>query len=210
VRLVPNKSKRKENLAGKLIHGMLTFLHLSDLHFTVADANTAFDRDAKIREALLADLGKDGRTKFDAILVTGDIAYHGSAAEFVRAKDWFEVVRKITDSSPEALFVIPGNHDVNRKAVEKDSSLWELHQSLRKKDMSYENRLASLNKKLRDGSFDFLTALTEYRAFSGECDCPTTPNDLAWVQALDDAPVIGTRNQLSRARDSCCDLRRAR
>jgi predicted MPP superfamily phosphohydrolase len=169
---------------------MLTFLHLSDLHFTVTDADSAFDRDAKIRETLLADLGKDGRTKFDAILVTGDIAYHGMATEFARAKDWFEVVRKATESSPEALYVIPGNHDVNRKAVEKDSSLWELHQSLRNKKMSYEDRLASLNKKLRDNSFDFLTALNEYRAFSLECDCPTTPKDLAWVQSLNDGQLL--------------------
>jgi 3',5'-cyclic AMP phosphodiesterase CpdA len=61
---------------------MLTFLHLSDLHFTTTDADTQFDRDVKIREALLADLGKDGRSKFDAILVTGDIAYHGRVEEF--------------------------------------------------------------------------------------------------------------------------------
>ena len=66
---------------------MLTFLHLSDLHFTTSDAGTQFDLDVKIREALLADLGKDERTNFDAILVTGDIAYHGRAEEFAMAKN---------------------------------------------------------------------------------------------------------------------------
>jgi 3',5'-cyclic AMP phosphodiesterase CpdA len=53
---------------------MLTLLHLSDLHITTADAGTQFDRDSNIRDALLADLGRDGRTNFDAILITGDIA----------------------------------------------------------------------------------------------------------------------------------------
>lgn len=163
---------------------MLTLLHLSDLHVTTTDAGTQFDRDAKVREALLDDLGKDGRTKFDAILVTGDIAYHGRADELARAKTWLENVRTITSSSPEALFVVPGNHDVNQTSVPKDSSLWDLHQSLRK-EMLHEDRLASLDKKLHD-PFDFLTALAEYGAFAAEYGCPTTTKELAWVQVLDD------------------------
>ena len=167
---------------------MLTFLHLSDLHFTTSDADTQFDRDVKIREALLADLGKDGRTNFDAILVTGDITYHGRAEEFIRAKAWLEEVRKTTGSSPEALFVVPGNHDVNQAIVSPNSSLWELHQSLRK-PMPHEERLASLNKKLHD-PFDFLTAMAEYRAFAAEYDCPTNPKELAWVQVLDDERLL--------------------
>ena len=51
---------------------MLTLLHLSDLHITTDDAGSKFDRDLKIRQALLDDLGTEGRTEFDAILVTGD------------------------------------------------------------------------------------------------------------------------------------------
>jgi hypothetical protein len=58
---------------------MLTFLHLSDLHFVTDHAGTQYDRDIEIRAAILDDLGKEGRTSFDAILVTGDVAYHGRA-----------------------------------------------------------------------------------------------------------------------------------
>ena len=162
---------------------MLTFLHLSDLHFTTSDAGTQFDLDVKIREALLADLGKDERTNFDAILVTGDIAYHGRAEEFAMAKKWFEEVRIRTSTSPEALYVVPGNHDVNRDTVSVGSSLWELHQTLRQ-EMPHANRLKSLEKKLQD-PFDFLTALKEYRNWAAECGCPTNPEELAWVQVHD-------------------------
>jgi predicted phosphodiesterase len=167
---------------------MLTFLHLSDLHITTTDAATQFDRDVKIREAILADLGKEERTNFDAILVTGDIAYHGRADEFTRAKVWLEEVRAATGSPPEALFVVPGNHDVNHATVSKDSSLWELHQSLRRA-MSDEDRLASLEKKLHD-PFDFLAGLAEYRAFAAEYACPSNPKQLAWVQVLGDGHVL--------------------
>jgi predicted phosphodiesterase len=161
---------------------MLVFLHLSDLHIATSDAGTQFDRDVKIRQAILDDLGKDGRTNFDAILVTGDVAYHGKADEFARAKAWFEEVRTATNSSPESLFVVPGNHDVNRSTVSKDSSLWELHQAIRAISNN-EGRLVSLQKKLQD-PFDFLTALGEYRAFASEYGCPTAPSALAWTQTL--------------------------
>lgn len=166
---------------------MLTFLHLSDLHFTVADADTQFDRDAKIRSALIAALGSAQPAPFDAILVTGDIAYHGTADEFQRAKIWLEELRTKTVTSPEALFVVPGNHDVNRKCVPKGSSLWDLHQSIRA-EADHEAREASLEKKLKD-PFDFLTAMSAYRAFAGEYACPTEPLRLAWAQVLEDKPL---------------------
>lgn len=169
---------------------MLTFLHLSDLHITTEDAGSQFDRDLKIRQALLDDLGIEGRTAFDAILVTGDIAYHGSADEYARAKLWFEEVRTKTKSDPEALFVVPGNHDVNQKVVYKASSLWDLHQALRDPKMSLEDRLASLEGKLKDPTLDFLAALKEYSAFAQEYGCPTSCKDLAWVQFLSEGKAL--------------------
>lgn len=191
---------------------MLTFLHLSDLHITCADAGTQFDRDLKIREALIDDLGKDGRTNFDAILVTGDIAFHGRAEEFDRAKTWFEDLRLATNSLPEALFVVPGNHDVNQSFVSKGSSLWELHQSLRQISDN-ETRQQSLEKKLKD-PYDFLLALTEYRAFATECGCPTEPKDLAWVQVLNNGAVLEDQTSirfhgLNSALISDCDDKKA-
>lgn len=163
---------------------MLSFLHLSDLHITTNDAGSQFDRDFKIRQALLDDLGIEGRTNFDAILVTGDVAYHGSADEFARARLWFEEVRTKTSSDPEALFVVPGNHDVNQKVVYKSSSLWDLHQALRDSRMSVEDRLASLEGKLKDPTLDFLAAQKEYIGFAQEYGCPTSCKELAWVQFL--------------------------
>ena len=163
---------------------MLTFLHLSDLHFSTKDADTQFDRDIKIREALLDDLGKEGRTEFDAILVTGDIANHGLAEEFNLAKSWFEKIRTQTKSNPEALFVVPGNHDVNHGTVFKSSMLWDVHQTLRDPKLTRASLNESLKAKLKDHTLDFLAALKEYSAFAQEFDCPTSCKELAWVQCL--------------------------
>jgi len=163
---------------------MLTFLHISDLHITTEDAGSQFDQDVKIRQAMLDDLGIEGRKNFDAILVTGDVAYHGRAAEFERAKKWFEEVRTKTHSNPEAFFVVPGNHDVNQAIVFKSSGLWDLHAAIRNPKMSSAERLASLECKLKDPTIPFLAAMREYNAFASEYGCPTTCNGLAWVQIL--------------------------
>lgn len=168
---------------------MLKFLHLSDLHMTTKDAGTQFDLDYKIRAALLDDLGKEDRTNFDAILVTGDIAYHGLSDEFERAKKWLEEVRTKTNSTPEALFVVPGNHDVNRETVKATSSLYELHQLLRNRELSHAQRADSLQAKLKD-PFDFLAAMTGYRAFAQEHGCPTSTKELAWVQFLNGGKTL--------------------
>jgi len=164
---------------------MLTLLHISDLHITTDGAGGQFDRDLIIRQAMLDDLGKDNRSNFDAILVTGDIAYHGRADEYVRAKRWLEELRTKCSSDPEAIFVVPGNHDVNQAKVSKHSSVWELHQTLRT-NRPDEERLASLQAKLKDPALDFLIALKEYCDFAQGYGCPTSVGQLAWLQFLDD------------------------
>lgn len=175
---------------------MLTFLHMSDLHFISDDAGTQYDRDDEIRAALLDDLGKEGRTDFDAILVTGDIAYHGRQSEFERASSWFSEIREKTNVPPESLFTIPGNHDVNQNHVKKGSIMWEAHSNLRKlKDET--DREERLEGMLKDDSWDFLLPLTEYKNFAAKHGmlAKTSAQDLAWACQLtskleDGTPVV--------------------
>ncbi len=175
---------------------MLTFLHLSDLHFVTAGAGTQYELDDEIRAALLDDLGKEGRSHFDAILVTGDVAYHGLAEEFERASEWFAEVRKITGVPDEFLFTVPGNHDVNQCHVQKGSIMWDAHQSLRQINDEAE-RDGDLQGKLTDSSWDFLLPLREYRDFAAQHGRlgTTSAQELAWAcrltSVLDDGtPVV--------------------
>ncbi len=175
---------------------MLTFLHLSDLHFVTTDAGTQYDRDNEIRAALLDDLGKDGRTNFAAILVTGDVAYHGRQSEFDRANSWFTEIRQKTNVPAESLFTIPGNHDVNQDHVKEGSIMWEAHKCLR--EIADEvQREKDLESKLKDNSWDFLHPLTEYRNFAAKHGrlATTSAQELAWACQLtsnldDGTPVV--------------------
>jgi len=58
---------------------MLTFVHLSDIHFDHRDDESQFDLNQQIRRALLADLGTRPSevTTYEGLLVTGDISHGG-------------------------------------------------------------------------------------------------------------------------------------
>jgi predicted phosphodiesterase len=163
---------------------MLTILHISDVHMTTMDQGTQFDEDFKIRQAMLEDLGHSGRSDFDAILVTGDVAYHGRTDEYQRAKTWLEEVRLKCKCAPDTTLVVPGNHDVDRSVVYESSTIWDLHQGLRSEVLQPQQRAESLTAKLKDPSLDFLAALKHYRAFAGDFGCSTSCEKIAWAQFL--------------------------
>lgn len=163
---------------------MLKFLHLSDLHFVTDDEGTQFDRDKEIREALLRDLHGD-RAHFDAVLISGDITYNGRAEEYKKASEWFDMILHNCGVPIESLFTIPGNHDVNREYVKRQSIMWDAHMSLRAQN-DVNKRDVELRTKLKDQSFDFLHHLSEYRTFAAQHGrlSATSSQELAWSSIL--------------------------
>ena len=100
----------------------ITWLHLSDLHFKVSDA---YNMDV-VLEAFLRDvpqlLAEDGLHP-DFLVVTGDIAFSGQAEEYELAWHFLDDLRAPLNELPkERLFIVPGNHDVNRGAITAASS----------------------------------------------------------------------------------------
>lgn len=88
----------------------VTWLHLSDLHFRVTEDN--FESEL-IYDRLLEDL-KQIEEHIDLVFVTGDIAYSGRVEEYERASKFFNRVLKILNLGREAIFFVPGNHDIQR------------------------------------------------------------------------------------------------
>ncbi|MBT0769377.1 metallophosphoesterase [Kineosporia sp. J2-2] len=76
---------------------MITFAHISDLHIDLRERAT--ERARRLVAALrpMHDL--------DAVLVTGDIADHGTAPEY-------DLVRELLEPLRVPVLVLPGNHDV--------------------------------------------------------------------------------------------------
>ena len=101
----------------------MTWLHLSDLHFRLPPAYSGdllpYDANVVLR-ALQDDtaqrIQEDGLHP-DFIAVTGDIAFSGKAKEYDLARVFLDDLLKTTGLSKGRLFLVPGNHDVDRKQI---------------------------------------------------------------------------------------------
>ena len=95
----------------------LLFVHLSDIHF---DHRHVFDPDRGVRDALLEDLDRQVQAlgPASAVLVSGDIAYGGKAADYELAAKWLEEVCGAAGCAPRSVMVCPGNHDVNQDVAD--------------------------------------------------------------------------------------------
>ncbi|WP_298364523.1 metallophosphoesterase, partial [Azospirillum sp.] len=88
------------------------WLHISDFHFAGGDP---YDRNV-VLNALVASLRRfqDQGHGADLVFATGDIAQKGQASEYAAATGFFDAVLKELGLGRERLFVVPGNHDVDR------------------------------------------------------------------------------------------------
>jgi predicted MPP superfamily phosphohydrolase len=94
----------------------LVLYHFSDLHFHRSDD---FNRQIVLR-ALWEDIKRQMAAGLvpECIAVTGDIAWSGKAEEYKRAEtEFFLPLMENTNLSRENIFMVPGNHDVDRDVL---------------------------------------------------------------------------------------------
>jgi len=109
----------------------LRILHLSDLHECAEFADISDERRDLVRSQagsrnrvlgisfleILRTINSKG--KIDLICFTGDVADWGLNEEYRQATTLFNNILKTTGVSKERIFVVPGNHDINRKTSEE-------------------------------------------------------------------------------------------
>lgn len=99
----------------------ITWLHLSDLHFTSSGKYNS----RIVLRSLLNDIGllieqKDLKPSF--IIISGDIANTSQTQEYSVARVFLDKLLEITGVHKNRLFLVPGNHDVDRNAISVLSS----------------------------------------------------------------------------------------
>ena len=78
-----------------------------------------------VGDALLKDLQQRARIdpalgQIDFVVFSGDVAWHGKKEEFQAAREFlFEPVLQAVSVGPKELFIVPGNHDLDRECVEE-------------------------------------------------------------------------------------------
>jgi predicted MPP superfamily phosphohydrolase len=174
---------------------VLTFVHLSDIHFSQRDDSSQRDLDQHIRRALLKDLASPptGKHSFDAILITGDIAFSGQMEEYRKAKEWLDEVYEETGLSMATTYMVPGNHDVARSYIKPKFSLWDTHLRLRSSGdpVFWHDVLCTLIYE--DPARLLLSPLTAYNSFAQGCGCESTTEQLAWQRTFEKPLEDGTR-----------------
>ncbi len=155
----------------------LTWLHLSDLH--ICKIRTGWDS-ARVLKTLLRDLKqmeKEYGLHPDLFFFTGDVAFGqiGSkpgetiSDQFKEAHTFFEGIRTaFTPHIPkENVFLVPGNHDVNREEILSSQTSWldqqrnlddiiRMCQTNNREWRSCMERLADYRRFLSENGYDHL------------------------------------------------------
>lgn len=151
----------------------LTWLHLSDIHFQQEKAWRDNDSTQQLL-VFLEHLFKEDQSNVPALIFcTGDIAYGETSGgtlsdQYSSAKKFFDNLLAICGPNGRALpkdrlFVVPGNHDVNRKSINKDAQS-HLYSWAEKSEQHVEE----VNQRFDDRSTEFRDAvkrLQEYDNF---------------------------------------------
>lgn len=151
----------------------LTWLHISDIHFYY---KTEWRNSASRRELLnLLEkrFSENDELWPDVIFCTGDIAFGESrlsplGSQYEAAKSFFEDLLLVCgrDALPlpkDRLFVIPGNHDVNRNSINTDAQ-----DMLTTWAATPDKHVDTINQRLNDRSKEFVDTikrLSEYDQF---------------------------------------------
>ena len=103
-----------------MFHGEVmrrTYIHISDVHFGQergSDSHVHQD----VREQLVADARARAAEEVDGrihgIVITGDIAFSGKEAQYIQAGRWLDRLAEAIGCEREDVFVVPGNHDIDR------------------------------------------------------------------------------------------------
>ena len=166
---------------------LFRWIHLSDIHTGHGDRAYGWDQ-ALVLAEIVRDIARQRKAQpeppIDAVLVTGDIANTGAgrnATEYDDAATWLRQVGEAAGVEAAQIFLVPGNHDVNRGA-DKDDAVKQLVTDLRDGTKSLDDALADPGQRAL-----LARRMERYLAFASAFAPPASPgavDRLHWVHRL--------------------------
>lgn len=165
----------------------MLILHLSDIHFRAPQCNTDYDPNQPYRTRMVQSVREVSAQlgPVDVILVSGDIAYCADPSEYRAALAWINELAKDCRCPRECIYVVPGNHDVDRGVIAQKRSIQNAQKQIR--DIAPAKRQDEIQAQLRDSDIGkaLLEPLSAYNDFAKEFNCQIyAPTRIFWRQEL--------------------------
>ena len=163
----------------------MLMLHISDIHFKSPDClDPLMDPDASIRTRMMRDLiaqvAKLGEV--GAMLIGGDVAFKGAKDEYDTAWTWIQQLSQISGCPKERIFVVPGNHDVDRGMIKKSVEIQNVQHAI--SSVGADKREWKLFQQLRDAASGqkLFEPHAAYNEFAAPLNCQIWPDKPFWHQ----------------------------
>lgn len=165
----------------------MLILHISDIHFKSPDClDQWMDPDFPIRTRMMRDLTEQVQKlgKVGAILIGGDIAFKAAPDEYQTARVWIQQLSEISGCPKERVFVVPGNHDVDRAIIRGSVQIQNVQHAIASTALA--NREWKLKQQLRDETTGQLLfqAHSAYNDFAAPFGCQIWPTKPFWHQDI--------------------------
>jgi predicted phosphodiesterase len=167
----------------------MLLLQIADIHFRYPECNTPdMDPDRVYRTRLLSDVKDRVRAlgPVCAILVGGDIAFRGIEAEYTAALAWLKDLAEVSGCPIERVFVVPGNHDVDRSVITKSFAVQNVQAAISSAPAERRERLLRAQFMNAETGRTLLEPLAAYNEFAKIFSCQVFPPErLYWKQNLE-------------------------
>ncbi|MGO4367768.1 metallophosphoesterase [Pseudomonas sp. PAB10] len=194
----------------------MLMLHISDIHFKSPDClDQWMDPEFPIRTRMMRDLTEQVRKlgNVGAILIGGDIAFKAATDEYQTARGWIQQLSEISGCPKERIFVVPGNHDVDRGIIKGSVQIQNVQHAIASTPLA--GREWKLKQQLRDETTGQLLfqAHSAYNEFAAPFGCQIWPTKPFWHQdiPLDDGVslrIYGLTSTLLSGREGNDDKER--
>lgn len=158
----------------------MLILHLSDIHFKSGVSDKETDPDLPYRTKILRDV-QTKRTalgNIDRIIVGGDIAYAGKADEYEMAGKWLQDLRVAGGCNEGGIYVVPGNHDIDRSIIGKDVSVLNAQNAV----INAVDKEAEFRRQIKPETL--FKPLAAYNEFAAKYDCQLDSDRIFWKHAI--------------------------
>lgn len=172
----------------------MLMLHISDIHFKSPEClDPAQDPDLAIRTRMMRDLAQQVGVlgEVGAILIGGDVAYKADPDEYRTAWNWIQELAAISGCPKERIFVVPGNHDVDRGVVKRSVPTQSAQHMVASAPLNNKDwRLAQQLADETSGQ-SLLLPHAAYNDFAAPLGCQIWPSKPFWHQDVElDGGVI--------------------